>query len=369
MGKSQFAFLGAIGLGAALLSPVVAVAEVVVALAIPATGGQIAALGAQARLGAEAAVEAINARGGINGERIALRVVDDQCDPRSAVAAANQIASRGIRFVLGHLCSGASIAASKVYEEEGVLMLTGSATAPDLTERGLKMIFRACGRHDQQGVVGARFVTERLKPSRVAVVHDRQVYGKGLAEKAEAIFREAGLVPLLSGSINAGERDYTALVTRLKQDDVEVVYFGGYHTELGLLVRQARQAGVEARFVGGDGLASSEYWALAGDGAAGTLFTFSPDPKSTDAGQRVYQAMKPRGEPDNFSFYYYAATQVLAQAISAGGPSPSAVATILREREFDTVVGKLRFNAQGDLTDPKYVVYEWADGKYAASQR
>lgn len=351
----------------ALATP--AVAQVEVALAIPATGGQIAALGAQARLGAEAAVEAINARGGVRGQKLVLRVVDDQCDPRVAVNAANQIVSRGIKFVLGHLCSGASIAASKVYEEEGIVMLTGSATAPELTERAMVMIFRACGRDDQQGHVGARFAIERLQPKRIAVVHDKQVYGKGLADKADSVFREAGLIPALSATITAGERDFSSLVTRLKQENIELVYFGGYHTELGLLVRQARLGGVDARFVAGDGLSSDEFWTLAGEGAAGTLFTFSPDPRSSDAGRPVYEELRKKGDPDNFAFYYYAAAQVLADAIAKAGPVPESVATVLRTQSFDTVVGKLEFDRKGDLKDPKYVVYEWADGKYAPSRR
>jgi branched-chain amino acid transport system substrate-binding protein len=367
--RKRHHLLGALALASVLtLTAEPGRADVTIALGIPATGGQIAALGAQARLGAEAAVAAINAKGGIKGEKIVLEIADDQCDPKSAVAAANQLASRGTKFVLGHLCSGASISASNVYNEEGILMITGSATAPDLTERGLKLVFRACGRDDQQGSVAANFIAQRLKPKRVAVIHDKQVYGRGLAEKAEATLKGAGVAPVYTGSITAGERDYGALVARLKQDNIEVVYYGGYHTELGLIARQARQAGLPARFVGADGIASAEFWSLAGDAGAGTLFTFSADPKGRPAAQDAYAQMKKNGEPDNFSFYYYAALTVLADAIAEAGKNPQKVAQVLRSRPFETIVGPMRFDAKGDLTNPEYVVYEWQNGAYTPSK-
>jgi branched-chain amino acid transport system substrate-binding protein len=340
-------------------------ADIRIALAIPATGGQIAALGAQARLGAETAVKALNAKGGINGEKVTLEVVDDQCDPKTAVAAANQIVAKDIKFVLGHLCSGASIAASSVYEEEGILMLTGSATAPDLTDRNLKMVFRACGRDDQQGLVGAQYIADKLRAKRVAVLHDKQVYGKGLADKAEAVLKAAGIQPVYVGSITAGERDYSAIVGRLKQENVDAVYYGGYHTELGLIARQARQNGLTAPFVGGDGLASAEYWQIAGDGGAQTYFTFSPDPKGRPEAKAVYEELKKGGEPDNFTFYYYAAAETLAQAMSKAGTDPIKVAEHLKSGTFATVVGTLRFTQTGDLQDPQYVVYEWKNGAYS----
>jgi len=353
---------------AALLAAAPARADVTFALGIPATGGQIAAIGAQARLGAEAAVKAINDKGGIKGEKLVLEIADDQCDPKSAVSAANQVVSKGIRFVVGHLCSGASIAASGVYDEEGILMMTASATSPELTERGMKLVFRACGRDDQQGVVAAKYIAEKFKDKKVAIVHDKQVYGQGLADAAKKTLGEAGVKPAYEGSVNAGERDFSALVARLKQEGIDIVYYGGYHTELGLIVRQARQAGRETRFVGADGLATNEFWSIAGEGGAGTLFTFSADVKSKPSAQSVYEELKKSGEPDNFAFYYYAAVQTLADAVARAGKEPEAVAEDLRANGFETVVGSFRFDAKGDLIDPEYVIFEWRDGAYAPTK-
>lgn len=357
-----------VGVLALLAGASAARADVTIALGIPATGGQIAALGAQARLGAETAVAAINAQGGINGEKIDLQIADDQCDPKNAVSAANQVVSRGVKFVLGHLCSGASIAASDVYNDEGVLMLTASATAPGLTERGYPLVFRANGRDDQQGSVGGKFIVEKFKDKRIAIVDDKQVYGQGLAREAGKVLEAAGIKPVYVGTINAGERDYSALVSRLKDEKVDIVYFGGYHTELGLIVRQARQAGLDTRFIGADGLAANEFWSVAGEGGAGTLFTFSADVKDKPAAQEAYAELKKGGEPDNFAFYYYAATQTLAKAIAEAGKDPEKVAETLKSGSFDTIVGTFRFDAKGDLVDPEYVVFEWKDGKYAPTQ-
>ncbi|MBB3810775.1 ABC transporter substrate-binding protein [Pseudochelatococcus contaminans] len=361
-------FLAGVAVLAMLTGASAARADVDIALGIPATGGQIAALGAQARLGAETAVAAINAQGGINGEKINLQIVDDQCDPKNAVSAANQVVSRGIKFVLGHLCSGASIAASDVYNDEGVLALTASATAPELTERGYPLIFRANGRDDQQGVVGGKFVADKFKDKRIAIIDDRQVYGQGLAREAGKVLTEAGIKPVYVGTVNAGERDYSALVSRLKSENIDIVYFGGYHTELGLIVRQARQAGLNTRFIGADGLAANEFWSVAGDGGAGTLFTFSASAKDLPSAQEAYAELRKGGEPDNFAFYYYAAVQTLAKAIAEAGQDPEKVAEALKAGSFDTIVGTFRFDDKGDLVDPDYVIFEWNDGTYAPTK-
>lgn len=356
--------LAGVGVLAFLMGATAARADVTIALGIPATGGQIAALGAQAKLGVETAIEAINAKGGINGEKIVLQIADDQCDPKNAVSAANQVVSRGIKFVLGHLCSGASIAASDVYHDEGVLMLTASATAPALTERGYPLVFRANGRDDQQGSVGGKFIAEKFKDKRIAVIDDKQVYGQGLAKEATKVLEEAGIKPVYIGTVNAGERDYSALVSRLKDEKVDVAYYGGYHPELGLIVRQARQAGLNTRFVGADGLAANEFWSVAGEGGNGTLFTFSAEAKDKPSAQEAYAAMKKGGEPDNFAFYYYAATQTLAKAIADAGKDPNAVAKALKSESFDTIVGTFRFDEKGDLVNPEYVIFEWQNGDY-----
>ena len=145
----------------------------------------------------------------------------------------------------------------------------------------------------------AQQIADKFKGKKVAIVHDKQVYGQGLAEAAKKTLADAGVTPAYEGSVNAGERDFSALVARLKQEGIDIVYYGGYHTELGLIVRQARQAGLETRFVGADGLATNEFWSIAGEGGAGTLFTFSADVKAKPSAQSVMRLLS-ESEPMDF---------------------------------------------------------------------
>lgn len=341
-----------------------ALADVKVGVALGLTG-QIAAIGEQSRRGVEAAIKAFNDKGGLNGEQVTLQVEDDACDPKQGVAVANKLVSSGVVAVLGHMCTGPTIAASSVYAEEGIPMISASATGPELTERGLDTVFRATGRDDQQGSVAGAMIAERFGDKKVAVVHDKQAYGRGLAEEAKKAMVAAGKQPTMEGSITPGEQDFSALVSRLKQDGIEVVYFGGYYNDLGQIVRQARQQGLNATFVGGDGLSSSEFWAITGDAGEGTLFTFTPDASQNAAAQEAVDAFKAdgKGDPDNFAYYFYAAAQVLTQAMTTAGSSdPEAVIGALRNGSFETVVGTMDFDDKGDLKAPQFVFYGWQGG-------
>lgn len=354
----------AVGALLALAVPSAANAEVVMGLAIGITG-ECAAIGEQARLGAETAVADINAAGGINGEQVRIELGDDACDPKQAVAVANQFVTRGVDFVVGHLYSGATIAASDVYAEEDILMISGSATAPALTERGLPYVFRGAGRDDQQGTVAAELIAEQHADKKVAVLHDKGAYGKGLADEVEKTLKEKGITPAVTDSITAGEQDYSAVVSKLKTAGVEVIYYGGYYPEAGLLLRQAREQSYSPLIIGADGLQATDLWAIAGDAATGTLFTFSPDPSQIPAAQPLLTRLKEQGaQPDNFAFNYYATVQAVAEAANiAGTTDAEAVAAALRSNEFDTVIGTLSFDEKGDLTNPDYVIYEWRDGQ------
>lgn len=335
-----------------------------------AVTGSMAAIGGQARRGAEAAVADINAKGGVLGQKLRLDVEDDACEPRQAVSVANRFVASGVKIVLGHLCSGASIAGAGVYADQGLIMISASATAPDLTAKSEgSTIFRACGRDDQQGTAAGLLLADRFRDKRIALVHDKSAYGAGLVAQAAKAMREAGVRPSLEGAINAGERDFAALISRLKAEGIDIVYFGGYHTELGLIVRQAREAGFGGQFLGAEGIATNEFWAITGEAGAGTLFTYAPEVKTRPAAQeaiKVMRAKDPSIEPDNFSFYYFAAVQVIAQAIErAKSAEPDAIATALRDKPFMTVVGEMAFDDKGDLKAPEYVFYEWKDGRYA----
>jgi branched-chain amino acid transport system substrate-binding protein len=343
--------------------PSVAQADVVMGVALGLTG-QCAAIGQQALRGVEAAVADINAAGGINGEKLVTEVADDACDPKQAVNVANQLVSEEVDFVVGHLYSGATIAASDVYADEGIIMMSGSATAPQLTERGLTNVFRAAGRDDQQGTVAANRIIEQFKGKKIAVLHDKGAYGKGLADEVTKTLGEQGIQPVVSDAINAGEQDYSAVISKLKTAGVDVVYYGGYYPEAGLMLRQAANQGYKVQMVGADGLQATDLWAIAGDAANGTLFTFTADPSTNPGAQKANETFEKAGvQPDNFTYYYYAAVQALAQAAAkAKSTDAEEMAKVLRSESFDTAVGTLKFDEKGDLTDPAFAFYEWRDG-------
>ncbi|CAH2599445.1 L-leucine/L-phenylalanine ABC transporter periplasmic binding protein [Rhodovastum atsumiense] len=356
-------------LGALLLARPAAAQEDVVIGFSDVLSGNVAAIGQQALNGAQAAVDVINARGGVlHGRKLRLAVEDDACDPKQAVSVANLFAGRGIKLVLGPLCSSAAIPASSVYAEEGILMMSASATNPQLTERKLTTVFRACGRDDQQGAVAGEMLADRFANKRIAIVDDKSAYGSGLATEAAKVLKQRKVPIAFTGSVTAGEKDFSAIVSRLKQERIDIAYYGGYHPELGLILRQARSAGLNAIFVSGEGIGTSEFWAIAGDAGTGTLFTNSPDVAGTPAASEARKAIEARDAkvpPDNFAFYNYAAIQALAAAIDrAGSATPKAVAAALRKDPLPTVVGPLAFDAKGDLKAPQYVFFEWRDGTY-----
>lgn len=331
-----------------------------------ATTGAVAALGQQTVYGAEQAIKDINDKGGVLGQKLVLKVGDDACDPRQAVAVANRFVADKIVAVVGHLCSGAAIPASEVYNEEGVVMVTPTATNPTLTDRGFTNVFRACGRDDQQGVVSGQYLAETYKGKPIAVVDDKQSYGKGLADVVAKTLEQAGVTIAYRGSVTAGEKDYTALVSNLKERNVAAVYYGGYHPELGLIVRQARDRGLDARFIAGDGLNNAEFWSITGPAGQGTLYTDSPSAADSPAARSLVDAFKKAGhsDPGNFAFYAYAAVQTIAQGLQkAGAADGKKLADALHAGTFDTVVGQLQFDKKGDVVKPAYVFYEWKDGK------
>ncbi|MFA6141389.1 MAG: branched-chain amino acid ABC transporter substrate-binding protein, partial [Hyphomicrobium sp.] len=214
-------------------------AKLKLGVAGPMTGTD-AAFGAQLKNGAEQAVADINAAGGINGQQIELTVGDDAADPRQGVSVANNFLGEGIHFVVGHFNSGVSMPASEVYVDNGILMITPSSTNPMITERKLWNVFRTCGRDDQQGGVAGKYIAEHLKDKKVAIVHDKTTYGKGLADETKKAMNNLGVTEVVYEGVSASEKDFAALVSKLKNSGVEVLYWGGVHTAGGLVLRQMR---------------------------------------------------------------------------------------------------------------------------------
>ncbi len=351
--------------GSMLLAVGSASADILIATAGPMTG-QYASFGEQMQRGAEMAVADLNAAGGVLGQQIKLTIGDDACDPKQAVAVANKFVSDGVAFVAGHFCSGSSIPASQVYEEEDILQISPASTNPKLTEEGGPNVFRTCGRDDQQGIVAGNFLADKFGDKKIAIVHDKTAYGKGLADETKKQLNARGLQEAMYEAYTAGEKDYSALVSKMKGEGIDVFYVGGYHTEAGLMVRQAREQGYGVQLVSGDALVTDEFWKITGEAGAGTLMTFSPDPRKNPSAAPVVKKFRDGGyEPEGYTLYTYGAIQAWAQAVEkAGSTDTPKVIEALRGNQFDTVLGTIGFDDKGDVTAPGYVFYVWKDGTY-----
>jgi branched-chain amino acid transport system substrate-binding protein len=337
-----------------------------VAIVGPITG-QYASFGQQMKSGGEMAVADINAAGGVLGKKLDLATGDDACDPKQAVAVANQMTGNGVALVAGHYCSGSSIPASKVYAESDMVQISPASTNPALTDnRAGPNIYRVCGRDDQQGAIAGAYLAKNFADKNIAFVDDKTAYGKGLAEETKKAMNAAGKKEAMSEAITAGERDYSALVSKLKQANIDVVYFGGYHTEAGLIIRQMRDQGMQTILMGGDALITQEFWSITGDAGEGTLMTFSPDPRKNPAAAEVVKRFKDKGiEPEGYVLYTYAALQAWKQAAEkAKSVEKDDIIKALNDTEFDTVIGKFKFNEKGDPNLPPYAVYRWSKGTY-----
>ena len=343
-------------------------AEVKLGLAGPVTGPS-ASTGIQMKSGVERAIADINAQGGVLGEKFVLSVGDDVSDPKQGVSVANQFVGQGIQFVVGDYNSGVSIPASEVYQENGILQITPASTNPTFTERKMWNVFRTCGRDDQQGQVAGDYIATHFAGKKVAIVQDKTTYGKGLADETRKVMNAKGVTEVLYEGVNTGEKDYTAVVSKIKQSGADVVFFGGLYTEGGLIVRQMRDQGVAAVLVGGDGLASAEFASVGGPGVEGSLMTFGPDPTKRPEAAAVVKSLEAKNiNPESYTLYSYAAVQVIKQAAEkAQSLDPKKVAEAMHSgMTFDTVIGKFSYNANGDRNDADYVVYVWkktADGK------
>lgn len=361
-------WLSGLALGASLLlSGAAAAQEIAVGVAGPMSGGE-ASFGRQMKNGAEQAVADINAAGGVLGRKLKLEVGDDACDPKQARSVGEKFAGMKLPFVAGHYCSSSSIPASEAYSEGGVLQISPASTNPTFTERKLWNTFRVCGRDDQQGSVAGAYILRNYKGKNIAIVHDKTTYGKGLADETKKTINKGGMKEKLYESYNKGDKDFNALVSKLKRNAIDLVYVGGYHQEAGLILRQMRDQGVKAVLMAGDALADKEFASITGAAADGVLFTFGPDPRKKPTAKAIVDKFKAKGiDPEGYTLYTYAAFQVWSQAAEkAKTTDPKKVAATMKQGSYDTVLGKLSFDSKGDITILDYVVYKWdAKGNYA----
>ena len=323
--------------------------------------------GDQIQAGALTAIDALNEAGGIKGMKIEPLLIDDGCEPKQAVPAANRVVNSGAKFAVAHACSGTTVPAVNVYEQEGIVAITPGATSPLVTDTTKPhFFFRTIGRDDQQGPFAANYIAKTVKPKKVAVLHDKQTYGSGLAAQVRATLEKNNVPVAIYEGINVGDSDYSAVITKLKGAGVDFVYFGGYHPEMGLLLRQAREQGLNVQFMGPEGVANQDLVAIAGPAIEGLLVTLPADFTKLPGNEAIVKAFHDaKRDPDGaFQMPAYAAVQIIVDAIKAVGEDPAKAADYLHKTAFSTAIGKVEYDEKGDLKDFEFAVYKWdKDGK------
>ena len=359
---------GTLAVAALALAATPAFAQIKIASVGPMTG-QYAAFGEQLRKGAEMAVAELNAAGGVNGQKVELQIGDDACDPKQATAVANKMVSDKVVFVAGHYCSGSSIPASDIYKEAKILQITPASTNIRLTDeaftKGNTTVFRTCGRDDVQGATVGAYLLKKYKDKKVAILHDKSPYGKGVADETKKALNKGGLREAMYESYNDTDKDFTALINKMKQGKIDIIVLGGYHTAGALLIKQSREQGFGAQMVGFDALEDAEFAKLGGAATNGVLMSFPPkaedDPKNAALVKKFRDA---KYEPAGYTLFTYAAVKVWADAAKKANSLEAAkVAAALRQGTYASAVGPLTYDQKGDIKDPVYDIYVWKDGK------
>ena len=342
-------------------------ADILIGASGPMTGG-MAWFGEQMLEGIGMKVAELNAARGVLGRQIELLPVDDYCDPEQAVAAARKLVEAQVDAVIGHLCSGAAIPASRIYEDAGILFFGSSATNPKLTDQGFRTVFRIAGRDTRQGIMAADYLADRWSDHNIAIVHDGGAYGGGVAEAAKRRLSDLGVREITFQAIEPGQTNYFDLIDQLQGKDIDVLFFGGYYAEAGLIIRQARSRGYGVRMIGPDTLNTEFFWRVAGEASEGVLFPSNPELRKKPEAAPLVAKFRAKGyEPEGITLQTYTAMQVWAEAVEkAGTLELVAVIESLRTNQFDTLFGTIRFDAKGDATGYEpFEWYIWRGGRYA----
>ncbi len=348
--------------------------KIKIAVQAPLSGEQ-AALGEHIKLGAQLAVEEASKAFKDLGYELVLVPQDDQAKPEVGVAnARNMVADPDVLVIVGHFNSGVALPSSEVYKDAMLVMISPANTATEITDRGYPNVNRVCGRDDVQGPVGARFAAQELKLKSVYIIHDKTLYGQGVAETFRIEAKKLGMNVL--GFEGTEERaNFSPMINPLKAKNPDLVYFGGIYHQGGLLLKQLREKGVKAKFMGPDGLDSAEMAKIAGTSVIGSYYTSVAGPPDaypeTAAFAKKYKQRFGK-ETESFGLYGYDATLVgikaMEQWIKANGgkkPNRTDVATAVRKiKNFKGVTGSIEFDNKGDPIKAKYFVLQFEKQAY-----
>ena len=346
-------------------------AEIKVGIAGPLSGSALPP-GEQQEIGALKAFDHLNEAGGLLGEEIVVTSVDDACESEQAKAVARQLVSEGVIFVVGHVCSHASLAASKIYEEAGIIMISSASTNPKVTDEGGPNVFRVIGRDDQQGTIAGDYLADNHSNSKIAILHDGQTYGLGLAEFTKRQLNKRGITEDIFDSYAPEQTDYNSIVVKLVDARIDVLYVGGNLGDIGIIIRQAKKKIPNLKLISGDSLVSEDFPVIAGEAGEGAYFTFGPDMRLKPEAATVTAAFREEDdyEPGGYTLYSYGAVQAWAQAVQqADSLEPGAVIDALKAGSFDTVLGKIGFDEKGDVTGiSAFVWYVFGEENYMLAE-
>jgi len=334
-----------------------------------AHSGDLASYGLPTVKAAELVVNAINAKGGVLGRQVELLVEDDVCKPEVATNTAAKLVSQNVNAVIGHICSGATKAALGIYKDAKIIVISPSATNPDLTQSGqYPNFYRTIASDDTQARLEVDFAIGKLKVKKIAVLHDKGDYGKGLAEFAKKFIEDSkqATVVLFEG-VTPGAVDYSAVVQKIKRAGAEAVIFGGYHPEASSIVSQMRKKNMKAHFISDDGVKDDTFIKVAQKYAEGVYATGPKDTTknplaiaSIEAHKKAYGA-----DPGAFFLNGIAATQSILNAIQkAGSTNYDAVGKALQTHFVETPLGNIRFDKRGDAIGVGFSVYQVRKGVY-----
>jgi branched-chain amino acid transport system substrate-binding protein len=354
-------------IAAAALWAAAAEADIRIGVAGPMTGAQ-SWFGEQFERGARMAAADLNDNSGLLGQEVEVALGDDFCDPDQAVAAANKLVGDGVVFVVGHWCSHSSIAASTVYEEARVLMITPGSASAKLTDEGGPNVFRVYGRDDRQGAMVGDHLAEHWADKEIALLDDGTTWGMGVAGGVRRRLHERGVPVALNQTFTRDEAEYSELVSKMQSAGVDVVFVGGLHRETGLIFRQAHDRGYDLQLIASSAVATEDFAMIAGPELEDTLMIAIADMRQSPRAAEVVARFRAQGyEPLGTTLNAYAAVQVWAQAVeTAGALDLDAVTEVMHSRQFDTVLGRIGFDQKGDVTG--FQPWQWfvwqADGTY-----
>ena len=343
-------------------------APIKIGVPVPLSGGN-AKMGNDISQAATLAVEEWNAKGGVLGRKLEIVAFDDACDAQQSVTAAHKLVDGGVVAVAGGYCSSAAIPASAVYHDAGVAFVADASSNPKLTDQGFENVFRVIGRDDQQGPYAAGFMMGTLKAKKIAIIHDNTLYAKGLADATKAALDgKPGVQVVFFDAVTPGEKDFSAVLTKVKSLTPDVTYYTGYYPEGGLIAKQFKDLGVPGKFMAGDANNDPTFISEAGPASEGVYVTSTPLPQDQSSAKSFIDRYKKRWnqDPGPYSALEYDAVNVVINAIKQSGSTDRAavIKAITATKNYQGATGAINFDKKGDRTSVLYITYIIKGGKF-----